>query len=190
MVRDKNGYVRVITSVGVRYREAWSRFWLSIESFCGANFYGEEILVLATNFNGASVYAISDIGDVDETLLDGEKTETLIYIAAKIVGVYDMEKYYASIFCKKGTAGESVGKCDNCKAIQAICKENEKITGKLFLQCNGEKVSVRVNDKMLEKISESKGLDATTLLFARPFDVKKFMTTSSLCHTKDNRACK
>ena len=31
---------------------------------------------------------------------------------------------------------------------------------------------MRVNGEMLEKISEGKGLDATTLLFARPFDVK------------------
>ena len=67
---------------------------------------------------------------------------------------------------------ESVGKRDNCKATQAICKENEKITRKLFLQCNGERVSVHVNGEMLEKISEGKGLDATTLLFARPFDMK------------------
>ena len=33
-------------------------------------------------------------------------------------------------------------------------------------------MSVRVNGEMLEKICEGKGLDATTSLFARPFDVK------------------
>ena len=37
-------------TVGVRRREAWIRFLLSIESFCGANFYGEEILALATKW--------------------------------------------------------------------------------------------------------------------------------------------
>lgn len=63
-------------------------------------------------------------------------------------------------------------KCDNCKTIQVICKENEKTTRKLFLQCNGEKVSVCANSEMLEKISEGKGLDAGSLLFARPFDVE------------------
>jgi hypothetical protein len=36
-----------------------------------------------------------------------------------------------------------------------------------------KKISVRVNGEMLEKISEGKGLDAATLLFAKPFDVKK-----------------
>ena len=33
-------------------------------------------------------------------------------------------------------------------------------------------MSVCGNGEMLEKISEGKGLDTTTLLFARPFDVK------------------
>ena len=49
--------------------------------------------------NGASVYAIDDIGGVDKTLLDEEKTETLV--AAKVVGVYDMENLEC-FFCKKG----------------------------------------------------------------------------------------
>ena len=154
MVGDKTGNARVTVW------EACCRFFLSVESFCGANFYGK---YLSWPPNGASTYAIDDIGDVDETLLDGETTETLL--AAKVVGVYDMEKYYA---CKKGNvnvnAGETVGKCDNCKAIQAISKDNEKITRKLFLECKREKVSVRVNGEMLDKISEGKGSDASALL--------------------------
>ena len=170
-VGDKTGYARVtlwesdVGKLGLGYCYQLNRFVVRI--FMGRKY-------LSWPPNGASVYAIDDIGDVDETSLDEEKTEILV--AAKVVGVYDMEKFYACIFCKKGNvnAGESdtVGKCDNCKATQAICKENEKISRKLFLQCNGEKVSVRVNGEMLEKISEGKGLDATTLLFARPFDVK------------------
>ena len=47
--------------------------------------------------NGASVYAIDDIGDVDETLLDEEKTKT--WYPRRLV--FDMEKFYACIFCKK-----------------------------------------------------------------------------------------
>ena len=47
--------------------------------------------------------------------------------------------------------------CENCNTIQAVCKKIEKITRKLFLQCNGQKASVRGNGEMLEKISEFKG---------------------------------
>ena len=170
-VGDKTGNARVtvwesdIGKLAVGFSYQLNRFVVRI--FMGRKY-------LSWPPNGASTYAIDDIGDVDETLLDGETTETLV--AAKVVGVYDMEKYYACIFCKKGNvnvnAGETVGKCDNCKAFQAISKDNEKITRKLFLECNGEKVSVRVNGEMLDKISEGKGSDASALLFASPFDVK------------------
>ena len=39
--------------------------------------------------------AIDDIGDVDETLLDGKKTEILV--AAKVVGVCDMENFMRAL---------------------------------------------------------------------------------------------
>jgi hypothetical protein len=91
--------------------------------------------------NGGSAYTIDDIGEVDETLPEEEKTQSLV--GAKVCGVQEMESYYACTFCKKGNVdvneGESVGKCDNCKTTQAVCKENEKISRKVFLQCNGEK---------------------------------------------------
>lgn len=44
--------------------------------------------------------------------------------------------------------GESLGKCDNCKTMQAACRENAMVTVKLFLLCNGERVSMRANGDM------------------------------------------
>lgn len=41
--------------------------------------------------NAGSIYSIDDIGDADETLLDSEKTETLV--AAKVAGVHEMDMY-------------------------------------------------------------------------------------------------
>ena len=54
--------------------------------------------------------------------------------------------------------GESVSKCDNYKIMQAVCRENAKVrsTAKLFLLCNGERVSVCAHGEMLLKTTEGK----------------------------------
>ena len=95
-VGDKTGYARVtlwesdVGKLGLGFCYQLNRFVVRI--FMGRKY-------LSWPPNGASVYAIDDIGDVDETLLNEEKTETLV--AAKVVGVYGMKNFYACIFARK-----------------------------------------------------------------------------------------
>ena len=66
-------------------------------------------------------------------------------MAAKVNGVHEIDTYYVCIFRKKEDVdvkeGESVGNTTcNCKTMQVVCRENAKVTLKLFLLCNGERV--------------------------------------------------
>ena len=55
--------------------------------------------------------------------------------------------------------------------MQMVRSENTKVSGNLSLKSKGERVTVRVTGDMLSKITEG-DVNAATLLFARPFDVK------------------
>ena len=63
-------------------------------------------------------------------------------------------------FCKKGNADESQEKVRIVTLYKLSARKIEKITRKLFLQCNGQKASVCGDGEILEKISkfEGKGL--------------------------------
>ena len=104
MVGDKSGYVRVTlweSDIGTPA----VGFFYQLNQFVVRIFTGRKCLSWPPY--GASVHSIDNIGDMDKTLLDSETTETRV--AARLVGVCEMEKYYQCIFCSKGNVDVNAG---------------------------------------------------------------------------------
>ena len=98
MVGDKNGYVRVtLWESDIHVGMPAVGFSYQLNQFVVRTFMGRKCLSWPPY--GASVHSIDDIDDVDKTLLDSETIETRV--AAKLVGVCKMEKYYPCIFAAK-----------------------------------------------------------------------------------------
>jgi hypothetical protein len=83
-----------------------------------------------------------------------------------------LESFYSCFFCKKGVIDKrdgSCGECNVCKTMQVL--RTEKLTAKLCVVSEGERVTVRVHSNELNEIVCGKKVTSSEL-YAAPFNIK------------------
>ena len=101
---------------------------------------------------------------------DNDATADNVLVSAVIIGVQNLEVVYSCISCKsnieqKGSSEMTI--CNNCNTGQIL--SGGKVTAKLVLKANGERVNVRGYTKVLSDIICD---DVITMLLAPCFDVE------------------
>ena len=108
------------------------------------------------------------MGDSDDLESDDTPVED-----DKVIGVYQLERVYSCINCKKGSIevgeDEQLGTCKLCKMTQV--PRLGKLTAKLFLDCESH-VTMRAYEDMLNAIMHPQEITSANLIQLPRFDAK------------------
>lgn len=124
---------------------------------------------------GVSYQEIEDIGEVMDKSDDLDGDDTPIE-DVQVIGVYQLERVYSCINCKKGTIelnnSDHLGTCKLCKMAQV--PHVGKLTAKLFLETfNCElHVTVQAYEDMLSAIAQMQEITSANLIQSPHFDAK------------------
>ena len=125
--------------------------------------------------SGASYEEIDDIGEVMDESDDLDSNDTPVE-DVKVIGMYQLERVYSCINCKKGTIkvseNQQLGTCKLCKMAQV--PRLGKLTAKLFFEtfnCESH-VTVRAYEDMLNTIVQTQEITSANLIESPRFDAK------------------
>ena len=125
--------------------------------------------------SGASYEEIDDIGEVMDESDDLDSNDTPVE-DVKVIGVYQLERVYSCINCKKGTIevskNQQLGTCKLCKMAQV--PRLGMLTAKFFLEtfnCKSH-VTVRAYEDMLNAIVQAQEITSANLIKSPRFDAK------------------
>ncbi len=110
-------------------------------------FGGNHELQLARS--GCMVEAIDPI-DTGDVICDTDATADNVLVSAVIIGVQNLEVVYSCISCKSNIEQKGSSEMTICNTGQIL--SDGKVTAKLVLKANGERVNVRAYTKVLSEI--------------------------------------